>query len=821
MMPGHAARLPLRRPRRIALGLLVLVWGVQAIVTQSLLLREALVLMFGSEFAWGVVLFAWLFGVAVGAAFGGWLARCVVGGQRADIGLVVILVMLSLAAPVEIWVFRGARAWLGVEAGELLPLGKTALAAMLFISPASALVGMAFPLACGLAGGNDRPGSSVPTSPSSSDTGPLGRIYALESLGSLIGGAVFSFWAVEHLRPIQIAMLCGVITLAASGLLLACTRPGRRAAFVLSALAGVALATAVYAGDALSRRLIDRRWQTIAPGYALCAEAESKYQNLAVGRRAEQFTLYCDGQVTADFPDPYTFAPLAHFWMCEHPSPRRVLVLGGGAEGLLSEILRHPIEHVDCVEADPRQIELIEPFLAAPDRIALKDPRVTVHLVDARHFIKMQRDWFDLVIARLAEPTSALRARFYTDEFYGELRRAMTPRAVLCMTAAATPTRLTAAAAEYLASIRESLRRHFSDVIVGWGDPAQILAATADGLITTDPAELTRRYTQRNVHSALFDPVWFNGATDWLDPGKLRERAAELDTARTEISTDLRPIVYVQRLALWERMTGGRSGRIIEWLRTLGAATLTGAIAAVVLAVMVLCRVRDRSCHGWAVGAVIVSVGTTGFATMALSIIWLFAFQNLYGYVYQRIGWIIAIFMGGLVIGCSAVNWRTRRFTRETGTSSAVEGRRDACGAYLWRRLIAADFLIALLALLVPSVLSSLGAMQTTRFAFVLVEGVISILVAVTGVLCGGAFTLAGGLRMNGSAPRAGATDAGDRAAMAAASVVGADHAGACLGALLTGVVLVPVLGTAASAFFLAGIKLGSAVLLMLGRRFF
>ncbi len=133
---------------RVWLSLLVIAWGAQAIVTQSLLLREALVLMFGSEFAWGVVLFAWLLGVAVGAALGGWLAERAAVRRRPEVGLVAVLLALSVAACVELWIFRGARAWLGIEPGELLPLPKTALAAILFVSPASALVGMAFPFAC-------------------------------------------------------------------------------------------------------------------------------------------------------------------------------------------------------------------------------------------------------------------------------------------------------------------------------------------------------------------------------------------------------------------------------------------------------------------------------------------------------------------------------------------------------------------------------------------------------------------------------------------------------------------------------------------------
>ena len=67
---------------------------------------------------------------------------------------------------------------------------------------------------------------------------------------------------------------------------------------------------------------------------------------------------------------------------------------------------------------------------------------------------------------------------FYTAEFYGELRGAMTDRAVLCMTAAATPGQLTEVSADYLASVRATILEHFPGVLVGWGNPAHVLAAT-------------------------------------------------------------------------------------------------------------------------------------------------------------------------------------------------------------------------------------------------------------------------------------------------------------------------------------------------------
>lgn len=820
------ARLSPPSRHRVALGVLVVVWGAQAIVTQALLLRESLVLLYGSEFAWGVVLFAWLLGIACGAALGGWVSESKIGRPHAAGGLVVVLLLLSVSACVELWIFRGARAWLGIGPGEFLPLPQTALAAVLFVSPASVLVGMAFPLACAVVGWappttNGGSGGPCPTD----ERLPLlsfARVYALESAGSLIGGAAFSFWAVEHLSPIQTALLCGATTIAVSaGLMAMSSRTARDpspkrqrggllpSAFLVLLAVGAVLGTLW--GDTLNHWLIQRRWQTVGPGYELITAAESRYQNLALGRRAGQYTLYCDGQVAADFPDPYTFVPLAHFWMCEHPQPHRVLVLGGGAEGLLSEILRHPVVHVDYVEPDPRQIELVRPFLADADRDALDDPRVTVHAVDARHYVKTQQDQFDLVIARLPEPTSALRARFYTDEFYGELRRAMSPRAVLCLTAAAAPAELSPLSRTYLGSIRATLRRHFPDIVVGWGDPAQILAATEPGLITTDPAELTARYAQRGVQTDFFDPAWFTGANDWLAPAKIARRASDLDAAgAVDVSTDLRPAVYVQRLVLWEAATG--RSHVIAWLRSLGLGPLIAALAALGVITLVAGRLRRGPRAGWAAGAVTLSVGTTGFATMALSILFLFAFQNLYGYVYQRIGWIVALFMGGLVVGCLWASPKAQRpdnAARHFGFWILGLGLRADETHRAWRALIFVDVLLALLALAVPLVLPVLNALPSSPGVLVLVETCISLMVVMAGLLGGAAFALAGRLQL-GFIGRAGAT---------AGSVVGADHAGACLGALLCGVLLVPVFGTVTAALLLAGMKLSSAATLALTRR--
>ncbi len=777
-------------------GVFVLAYGGVSIVIQSLLLREAMVLMFGSELAWGIVLFAWLLGISLGALVGGALVERL---RNVDIALALTLIVLGACASVEIWIFGGLRAWFGIEQGELLPLIYSAVAALLFVTPVSVLAGAIFPMVCGLIGDE---------SPSMSrGSGPLGRVYSLESMGSLLGGAAFSFWAVERLAPIETALLLLALSAAAASCLLVVTRPSRWPGFLTAIFAGAALAFLVQAGEHVHRALVLRRWDRMASGYTLCAEADSRYQNLALGQRAGQYTLYGDGQVIADFPDPYTFAPLAHFWMCAHPDPEKVLVLGGGAEGLLAQILLHPVKQVDYLEPDTRQFDLVRPYLTEADRSALRDPRVRVIHEDARFFIKTQRRRYDLVIARLAEPTSAMRARFFTDEFYHELHRAMTDRAIFCTTAAAAPTGLSAASADYLASIRAMLVRHFPHLLIGWGDPAQILAATDKDMLSTNPQEWARRYRERRIESDYFDPLWFEGATDWLEPEKLRIRSAQLDAAAgVQISTDLHPAIYLQRLDLWERMTSGTRWRLMDHLRRLPLRTAVGvlALAAALVTVIIYLRERLRGRKGVSVRdqwrtktAIVLSIGSTGFVTMALSIVWLHGFQNLYGYVYSRIGWIIAVFMGGLVMGCLLADRLALRWAR-TGT---IAGRR-------WTMLTAVDLLLAVLAATIPLILPALGAMQGNVGAFLLVEIAITLGVAATGLLGGAAFALSGGLKLAD----------GGTAGAAAGIINAADHAGACLGVLMTGIWLVPVFGTATAVLLLAGMKLLSAGLLAVVR---
>jgi spermidine synthase len=85
-----------------------------------------------------------------------------------------------------------------------------------------------------------------------------------------------------------------------------------------------------------------------------------------------QYSLMENGKYVSSFPDEYTHAPLAHLFLTQHPNPKNVLLIGGGIEGTIKEMLKYPIESLDYVQLDPKIIEVVKEYLPAEDRKPLE-----------------------------------------------------------------------------------------------------------------------------------------------------------------------------------------------------------------------------------------------------------------------------------------------------------------------------------------------------------------------------------------------------------------------------------------------------------------
>lgn len=128
--------------------------------------------------------------------------------------------------------------------------------------------------------------------------------------------------------------------------------------------------------------------------------------------------LLLDGAVQTTERDEFIYHEmLVHPPMLLHPTPNRVLIIGGGDGGVLSHCLQHPVKEAYMVEIDEQVIEVCEKFMPSIGKDSFKDERAKVFIEDGFSFLKNSHIKFDVIIVDSTDPVGEAKKLFST-EFY-------------------------------------------------------------------------------------------------------------------------------------------------------------------------------------------------------------------------------------------------------------------------------------------------------------------------------------------------------------------------------------------------------------------
>jgi len=307
-------------------------------------------------------------------------------------------------------------------------------------------------------------------------------------------------------------------------------------------------------------------------------------------------------------------------------------------------------------------------------------------------------------------------------------------------------------------------------VIVLPGEVNFIIGKLPDGPpLTLDPEILGRRIEERNLRTLFVtkQTIRFRLMPDRVE--QIRRAVGEAGEVR--LNRDLRPIGYLYDMLLWSSQFKQRSeGTVPEWLLKLrGWHFIAGVALLLVVGLLLASKLSDPRRAG-----VALSIATTGFSEISFQVIVLLAFQVFYGYVYYKLSLILTSFMIGLVLG----SWAASRARFE-----------DDMRAYRFVQLSIALYPIALMGVI--RLLERFGARIPT---YLDVETAFSFLPILAGFIGGFQFPLASRLRLR-LVPQVGRV---------VGLLYGADLMGSCVGALLTSVILVPLLGIYQTCLFMA-----------------
>jgi spermidine synthase len=756
--------------------------GLSAMLAQILMTRELMVAFFGNELALGIIFSAWLLSVSLGSlVIRPFLAKL---DEKHLCALCVLLLLVSaFILPALIFAARALRLLFSVPMGEYMSLWQMTAGTFLVFLPVCLIIGIIFPCACRLAAVRQ---------------GGVSGIYAAESAGSMVAGAAFSFILVYFLSPLQIALTGALLIFFGASLLARCAAIRNLCRVITLGL--VALLLFPNSLNSLETCAVKLRWQSfgilprgniqyLTGNPRLLETRDSRYQNLALIEQEGQNTLYGNGQVLFVFPDVISSEEKIHFIMAQNPGAQNILLIGGNPVNDIPELLKYPLRALTHVELDAVINRILAERGGDKYRHALADPRLRQCLMDGPRFIKQAREQYDVVIIEAPEPTTVAFNRFYTVEFFRDIARILAPGGFL-YTAVNSSEDLQDEAASIVVSIYKALQAVFPRVLVTYGPRNQFFAGKKDSPITFDGKTLYECWKKAGIETKYFRPEYFLNADEISadKTGFVNKRLAEV---RTPINSDLRPISAFYNLLLWNRYSGSRLEWLFDFTRPVRIEKGLGAAGMIALLFICLTTIllgyRRPQAHG-RIGRLITPmvVAATGFAGMALELILIFIFQSLLGYIYTSIGIIIAMYMLGLAVGGASVK------------QYAVHRQKEC------RRLfLELDCILLLISLCLPFLL----VWQWNGSWMGSAAGIIYFLTLLTG-FAGGAQFILGICLLNNLSPHE------KQMPRHAALLNAVDLAGAALGGISIGVILLPLFGIGGACYLLAILKVGTLALI-------
>jgi spermidine synthase len=326
---------------------------------------------FGSSiYTWGSIIGVFLAALSLGYHVGGKRAA-----ERAATEALAKL-LLATAGYVAVLIFA-SDILLSATASFPLPTRFASLPAIILLfGPPTYFLGFISPYAAELSG-----------------TAAVGRasgqVYAVGTVGSILGAFGTTFVLIPSLGIEQIGFVFGALLV---GTAMALLWPGipRES---LTAVVGVSLLLVAAAGSGAVG---------VSTGGQVVYQTQTPYQELEVTDLGDTRTLYLDGQrhSAMDLNDPnrhvfeYTrYFHLPYLYADDTDEIDRVLFIGGGGFSGPKRFVEEYNATVDVVEIDPEVIDVAEQYFQVQ-----QSEQLNIHNADGRQFLRETDNEYDLIV---------------------------------------------------------------------------------------------------------------------------------------------------------------------------------------------------------------------------------------------------------------------------------------------------------------------------------------------------------------------------------------------------------------------------------------
>jgi spermidine synthase len=393
--------MPARKERpRLGLALAVLFTGFLGIAYETAGIRALSSVLENTIYTFAVALATFLLGTALGAA---WYHRYASKGAP-EVARARLLLWLAIACIVGIWLVAGAhQIYWALRSGiaNAPPvLAEVAVALLMFLAP-TFFMGALF--------------SNLVQS-AAQWMGGIGRMTALNTLGAALAPAVTGVVAFPLLGA-----KWTLLTIALGYVALVRNWSAVRWSPLILIIAALSILPAnlnlinVPADSKITKVL-----NGVMASVAVVEDAQGE-RGLRINNRFQQ-----GGTASANAEYRQADMPLLL-----HANPQTALFLGVGTGITLGAATLHPGLRAHGVELVPEVVQVLPSFESANFGVP-KPPAVTVSVADARRYVRVTTNRYDVIVADLFHPAMDGAGLLYTVEHFRAIRERLTAGGVFC-----------------------------------------------------------------------------------------------------------------------------------------------------------------------------------------------------------------------------------------------------------------------------------------------------------------------------------------------------------------------------------------------------
>ncbi len=431
---------------------------------------------------------------------------------------------------------------------------------------------------------------------------PGTSVYILDNIGDTLGGAVFSFLLVFFTTPLQATLIVNLFLLAATwGLFVSARTPPFL--FIPATLLVLTLI--------ISAAVREKSTLIFPAEGELAAYQESRYGRILVSRHKDQHTLFFDGFPLASSHNVQSAEEAAHYPLLQVRSPRNILVISAVA-GIMTEIRKHRPERIDYLEINPR-------ITRAMFQFHLLEQSSNIHTIhrDARLHLATDNRHYDAIIMCLPDPSTFQLNRFYTKEFFHLVKSRLREGGVFSFSLEGFDNYLTETRRQKISSLYQTLIPYFRNIRIIPG--GQLYFLCTDSSVDL---HIPRQLRQKKI-ATRYLAGFFTGDVS----SRRIAYVNNLLAPDSPVNRDLVPVLLRLEFADW-------------FAQHEQSPFLFYGILAIFFLLYFIWLSRKEFV-----------LFSTGFATMGMEVLTIFAFQIFFGYIYFQIGFIVTAFLAGLLPG--------------------------------------------------------------------------------------------------------------------------------------------------------------------------